>query len=440
MAWIYTVAVESHRLLSKHSFQIIEPSAMLRTTLMPKNKYCVASEMEASVTLQSGITSALSTEDIGVIKFISSLQDSHANLSLSLARTKEQQTKETCGLRLKDSLAKYDPITSCWKTSPDYLPPKNSLSKLLKRYGKMIYLTREIKTRSQGSSYVALRPLSDIVPSGEFLQTFPKSGMIVNGILFQRQQLVQTISGNESGFWRTPDTNQGGTYSEKVMNHVAENNMKRPSGTHHGLRLQYQVRHQKLFPTILTNEGRLGYQSRKSEKKGSQQSLTTIVKDQQRLCPTPSVHGNNNRKGISKNAGDGLATYAKNFSTPTQSMYKGSGKTGSIRNRLDYDVELPDDHRLDGQLNPVWVEALMGWPNGWTSSEPIDKEMLELWRIMFLSGAFRQRWQDGSWEHGIDRLTDILEGRVVKLQILGNGWCPQTLALILNVELINVEN
>lgn len=54
------------------------------------------------------------------------------------------------------------------------------------------------------------------------------------------------------------------------------------------------------------------------------------------MWPTPSVCGNYNRKGLSKTSGDGLAT-----------------KVGK-------------DSQGSGSLNPNWVEALMGYPVGWT--------------------------------------------------------------------------
>jgi hypothetical protein len=43
-----------------------------------------------------------------------------------------------------------------------------------------------------------------------------------------------------------------------------------------------------------------------------------------------------------------------------------------------------------GQLNPDWVEALMGWPQGWTSLEPLDADVWQHWLCT-------HRWQD--WEH-----------------------------------------
>lgn len=118
--------------------------------------------------------------------------------------------------------------------------------------------------------------------------------------------------------------------------------------------------------------------------------------------PTPTVCGNHNRKGISPNAGDGLAT-AVNKPWPTPSARDGSSGAGdgatmqgapSPRTLIRWPTPTaarygsgqngsPHDGRdafagagapsLDtiaategGRLNPSWVEALMGFPLGWT--------------------------------------------------------------------------
>ena len=115
--------------------------------------------------------------------------------------------------------------------------------------------------------------------------------------------------------------------------------------------------------------------------------------------PTPTVHGNYNRKGLSKNSGDGLATFVKKFPTPCRSDYKGAGKTGTFRDRLDYAAErgrtksnVYPTPRTNGQigagnggkLNPDWVEWLMGWPIGWTASKPLETDKFQSW----LQGRF----------------------------------------------------
>jgi len=67
--------------------------------------------------------------------------------------------------------------------------------------------------------------------------------------------------------------------------------------------------------------------------KKHQISLVTAVR-----WSTPTVSGNHNRKGASKTSGDGLAT------------------------------------QVGGQLNPTWVEWLMGWQLGWTDLKPLEMD------------------------------------------------------------------
>jgi len=64
-----------------------------------------------------------------------------------------------------------------------------------------------------------------------------------------------------------------------------------------------------------------------------------------------------------------LPDAVKLWPTPTASAHKGSGQTGTMRDRLDYAAERPEGERISGQLNPQWVEWLMGFPAGWTDLE-----------------------------------------------------------------------
>jgi len=86
--------------------------------------------------------------------------------------------------------------------------------------------------------------------------------------------------------------------------------------------------------------------------------------------------------------GTGYGSSQETWPTPCATDYKGSGQTGQLRDRLDYAAERGatksktynlEEARLmgagnGGQLNPTWVEWLMGWPLGWTDLKPSETD------------------------------------------------------------------
>lgn len=134
--------------------------------------------------------------------------------------------------------------------------------------------------------------------------------------------------------------------------------------------------------------------------------------------PTPTVNGNNNRAGLSKNSGDGLATAVRMWATPntidslpqrsdeaTEKMRAGARKGRTMPSNLREQVDertmsawrTPSarDHRsgsprkegqqinlndqAGGQLNPDWVEQLMGFPEGWTNPDVDEPRPWQGW-------------------------------------------------------------
>jgi hypothetical protein len=55
--------------------------------------------------------------------------------------------------------------------------------------------------------------------------------------------------------------------------------------------------------------------------------------------------------------------------TPVQRMYKDSGSPSEYARN-----EIPLAAQVGGQLNPPWVEWLMGWPLGWTDLKPLEMD------------------------------------------------------------------
>ena len=140
-----------------------------------------------------------------------------------------------------------------------------------------------------------------------------------------------------------------------------------------------------------------------------QAKVPRISETESGLWPTPTVCGNHNRKGASKTSGDGLSTAVKRY-LPTPQAFDSvkSGmrqstaaviarrKKGGCSNLAEY-VTTPtaDDtghrkkpyaqggqalsYQIGGELNPPWVEWLMGWPIGWTDLEPLATDRFQQW-------------------------------------------------------------
>lgn len=103
------------------------------------------------------------------------------------------------------------------------------------------------------------------------------------------------------------------------------------------------------------------------------------------LLPTLTVHGNNNRKGLTEKSGDGLATAlrmlptlcasdATKWNSMTEAERKAKGQSIRIGNALS-----TLDHRISGSLNPEWCEWFMGWPIGWTGLQPLATGKFQSW-------------------------------------------------------------
>lgn len=124
------------------------------------------------------------------------------------------------------------------------------------------------------------------------------------------------------------------------------------------------------------------------------------------------------------------------FPTPgTTGLSNGSGNCMKANLLFDEGV-ITDEERKSfragngGQLNPGWVEWLMGWPVGWTRLSPMNPADYERWKSQAMNGSL--------WEHDpaelpgsafIPRLTDEKAHRKERLMVLGNGQVPSCVCL-----------
>ena len=284
-----------------------------------------------------GMTFGPLTDDLGAELLTWFLADSRARTSVSPAReTGLMDSGQGCGQKWRGSLARYDHDMRSWRTAQHSL-------------------------------------LGD---SDEFSETWPRWGTTVAGELYLLPPPALRTDENESGLWRTPSAREPGVSPERLeaIKGGELGGMNRHFDRHTGrmaqIGLSQQVKLRRMWQTPVADdavERKAGKWNSRGEPK-----LSAEVK----LWPTPTVCGNYNLKGASATSGDGLATAVKNWPTPVASMSKGScpaaltRKSGRSRenDRLDHKVMATDG----GQLNPTWVEWLMGWPLGWTDLKPLE--------------------------------------------------------------------
>ena len=114
---------------------------------------------------RSGMISKHSMENLGMAWWISLLQDSHVSHSLLQENARENQTKETYGLKQFVPFARLDHDTHSWRMCQDLFEP---------------------------------------IISAKSSETWQAQGTMRNGKLYQRRKLVRRISGKDFGFWPTP--------------------------------------------------------------------------------------------------------------------------------------------------------------------------------------------------------------------------------------------
>lgn len=168
--------------------------------------------------------------------------------------------------------------------------------------------------------------------------TLPRWGMTRNGLVFQHLTAERPISGIVSGLWATPsatDGNRGGVITSSMT----------------GISLAQQIKTPTRWPTPKAND---------AEKRGNFDTT---------------------------NPRNGLPAAVKAWPTPTRRDHKGGAlwntRTRDGKARPAVDQTLPDrvlstDGR--GQLNPTWVEWLMGWPLGWTDLKPLAMDRFREWQ------------------------------------------------------------
>lgn len=284
-----------------------------------------------------------------------------ASLSQSQVSKRQKTMSETCGL---------------------------PLSKLLKKYSQRFSLEKmfQVCCRLENHNWVTEQIDLFADTSELFYATFPKQGMVESGTLFSAR-MISTVSIDENGYgleqkkseWLTPTASENKQDIDKFKKRME----KYPNGTTMPS-LSNQVAE---FPTPNTMDG-------------------MPPKSEAALHKEMTVH----RPGRSRPCN--LRDVVNLYPSPRASEYKGSGKKGSKSHQHMLDrsylcAVVQDDEEETKHLNPDWTEALMMWPVGWTSLEP----MTELnWDV-----------DCSRWEQPIPRVKPKKENHVHRLKAIGNG-------------------
>ena len=306
--------------------------------------------------------------------------------AVSLARILVQPAKAqastahaaACGPTLRASLAKYDPDTHSLKTAQCSL-------------------------------------LED---STESLQTLPRWGSMLNGVVYPRPKSAQIMAVTEFGllpdgvnYHHTPNTNglDGGSNSRKALKA-----RQLPWATPTTMDKLPPKSEQALFREMtIARPGRSQPANLRDQVSNSHNWTTPSASDSQRGgCITENMTGTSLAQQVN--------TPSK-YPTPTACAAKGSSDASLTRadgrdrtnNRLDHNVFAQSG---GGQLNPDWVEWLMGWPIGWTDLAP---------RALTLPD-WRNDPANLPPDHPnyVPRVATGIKHRAARIKCIGNGQVP----------------
>lgn len=189
----------------------------------------------------------------------------------------------------------------------------------------------------------------------------PKSGTMRNGLCWERTTWEPRTSVNASGYlvWIGTPTASGKKRSEKFRE---------------GNKLPNPHEFVEMFPSPLASD------HKRRGPNSKQQGLSEFV----RMFPTPTASCGG--KESNRKTGKKLITVVSQFPTPrTKGMCGGTGSFQKMKSLETQGIISSEERRQmtagnGGQLNPTWVEWLMGWPLEWTALKPLATDKFRLWR------------------------------------------------------------
>lgn len=130
------------------------------------------------------------------------------------------------------------------------------------------------------------------------------------------------------------------------------------------------------FPTPV-DPSKGGGSSRSGDRRDETPTLQGMAR--KGLWPTPrETDSRRLERGPNADGGPSLTEAVRTYPTPTVNDSKNNGGPSQMeRNTPNLNAA------LGGQLNPPWVEWLMGWPLGWTELQPMPRATWLAWLAAF---------------------------------------------------------
>lgn len=258
-------------------------------------------------------------------------------------------TSDGSGQTLPGSSLVWDPASSSWRTSPSLFEP----------------------------GFLTSSP------------TLPEAGSMRSGVVSRQPMLAPRTTATASGSWDGATTTNSLTWGTPT----ARQDSKSPEAA---LAAKQEMGREALT-TLRTQVLAWATPTSRDDRGGTLTHTKggSDLSSQAQTWPTPTVNGNNNRSELSDKAGDGLRTAALSWPTPKgrdERTHQGQGS------RHDPDLGFAASrHPLttsgDGEpgsepvdLNPRFVEALMGVPQGWlTPSISVGTDSFRQWQQLHSS-------------------------------------------------------
>lgn len=238
------------------------------------------------------------------------------------------------------------------------------------------------------------------------------------------------VKGVERGMWPTPKgspsgpdyarAGRDGSGGDDLATAVARETFPTPKAqdAKHGAATEWELRQngkpQQLHVEIAKRETFPTPRVEDGECAGAHRGKPDSLHSYTRLFPTPCVadaEGGRTSKGSGRPDEAGLAVTVKRLPTPTAQDAKINGAASQHERNTK-----PLNAEVGGALNPDWVCWLMGWPQGWDSTEPMTADPAT-W-----TGSSEQ-WAEEPAD--VPRVATGIPDRVARLRMLGNGWVPQ---------------